>query len=206
MKPAPNPGLGSVVRLFVSINPPPDAIAKLIDEQSLLRSLLFDRFGDELAIRWTKPTQFHVTLIFLGNVFSKQTDRIRDEIRLALEPTLTAPTLELSGVGCFPRIRSPRVLWIGVKQNPLLEKLQTELFARLAPQFGLNDRDLFSPHITLARIKGREAPRDFPEFLSQLSTAQSAPTASWTAKSMSLMQSVNGSKGVEYSCIAEFPL
>jgi RNA 2',3'-cyclic 3'-phosphodiesterase len=199
-----NPDLDPVVRLFLSINPPPEVIAQLVTKQSSLRSRLFDRFGDELAIRWTKPSQFHITLIFLGNLFSRQTDRIRDEIRSTIAANRTLPTMELSGLGCFPRIRSPRVLWIGVKQNWQLEKLQTALMERLTPHLALSDRDLFSPHITLGRIKAKGVPRDFAEFITELSRSQSNPIASWTAKSVSLMQSMNGSDGVEYSSIAEF--
>ena len=204
MKAAGNPGLGPVVRLFLSINPPPEVIAQLVTEQSSLRSRLFDRFGDGLAIRWTKPSQFHITLIFLGNLFLHQTDRIRDEIKTTIAANRTPPTMELSGLGCFPRIRSPRVLWIEAKQNSQLEKLQTALMERLTPRLALSDRDLFSPHITLGRIKAKGVPRDFAEFITELSRSQSNPIASWTAKSVSLMQSVDGADGVEYSSIAEF--
>jgi 2'-5' RNA ligase len=203
VKAAGNPDLGPVVRLFLSINPPPKVIAQLVAEQSSLRSRLFDRFGDELAIRWTKPSQFHITLIFLGNLFLHQTDRIRNEIK-TIAASQTFPTMELCGLGCFPRIRSPRVLWIGVKQNSQLEEFQTALMERLTPHLALDDRDLFSPHITLARIKAKRAPRDLAEFITELSRSQSNPIASWTAKSVSLMQSVNGADGVEYSSVAEF--
>lgn len=204
MTAAGNPDLGPVVRLFLSISPPPETIAQLVTEQSSLRSRLFDRFGDELAIRWTKPSQFHITFIFLGNLFLHQTDRIRDEVKTTIAANRTLPTMELSGLGCFPRIRSPRVLWIGVRQNSQLEKLQTALMERLTPHLALDDRDLFSPHITLGRIKAKGVPRDFAEFITELSRSQSSPVASWTAKSVSLMQSVNGADGVEYSSIAEF--
>src|SRR5215472_5898110 len=89
VKAAGNPDLGPVVRLFLSVNPPPEVIARLVTEQSSLRSRLFDRFGDELAVRWTKPSQFHITLIFLGNQFLHQTDRIRDEIKTTIAASQT---------------------------------------------------------------------------------------------------------------------
>jgi 2'-5' RNA ligase len=91
-----------------------------------------------------------------------------------------------------------------VKQNSDLETLQRDLIKPLAPMFGLTDRDLFSPHITLARIKQKQVPSGFTEFLAQVSSEQSNPIASWTPTAVSLMRSVNGPDGLEYSCIAEF--
>ena len=90
------------------------------------------------------------------------------------------------------------------RRRSQLEKLQTALLERLTPHPALNDGDLFSPHITLARTKGKSAPRDFAEFIAELLRMEWEPIASWTAKSVSLMQSVNGADEVEYSCIAEF--
>jgi 2'-5' RNA ligase len=54
------------VRLFFSINPPPDVIHHLSAIQSEVRKVLETGFDPQRAVRWIRPTQFHLTILFLG--------------------------------------------------------------------------------------------------------------------------------------------
>src|ERR1700741_1381940 len=56
------------VRLFYSLNPPPDVIQRLSTIQSEVRKVLETGFDPQRAVRWIRPTQFHLTILFLGNV------------------------------------------------------------------------------------------------------------------------------------------
>jgi len=55
-------------RLFFSINPPPDVIHHLSAMQSEVRKVLETGFHPRRTVRWIRPTQFHLTILFLGNV------------------------------------------------------------------------------------------------------------------------------------------
>ena len=122
----------SVLRLFVSLNPTPEIVSRLRDQQTFLRQRLNENYGAELSVRWTKPTQFHLTLLFLGNLFWQQLEWIREQIAETVAAANTLPTLQLSGFGCFPVFKSPRILWIGVEPQAQLHTLQTDLLTRLS--------------------------------------------------------------------------
>ena len=70
----------SGLRFFISLNPPPEIISRLRDQQTFLRERLDERYRLELSVRWTKPAQFHLTLLFLGNLFWQQLERIQRQI------------------------------------------------------------------------------------------------------------------------------
>jgi 2'-5' RNA ligase len=194
----------SVLRLFISLNPPPEIISRLRDQQTFLRERLDERYGLELSVRWTKPAQFHLTLLFLGNLFWQQLEWVREQIAETVAAANALPTLQLSGFGCFPVFKSPRILWIGVEPQAQLHTLQTDLLARLSLHLALDSRDTSYPHITLGRIVAGHRLGGFSELLRHSAGAGAPPSVPWKTTSVSLMQSIPGPHGVEYSCLAEF--
>jgi len=194
----------SILRLFISLNPPLEIVSRLRDQQTFLRERLDERYRLELSVRWTKPAQLHLTLLFLGNLFWQQLEWIRQQIAETVAAAKTLPTLQLSGFGCFPVFKSPRILWIGVEPNARLHTLQTDLLTRLSPHLALDSRDISYPHITLGRIIAGHRLRDFSELLRHSAGTGAPPSIPWKTTSVSLMQSIPGGQGVEYSCLAEF--
>jgi 2'-5' RNA ligase len=193
----------SVLRLFISLNPPPEIVSGLRDQQTFLRQQLNEHYGPELPVRWTKPAQFHLTVLFLGNLLQSQVEWIRQQIAETVAAK-ALPTLKLGGFGCFPVFQSPRILWIGVQRDARLHTLQADLLTRFSRQLALDDRDTSYPHVTLGRIIGKYRLSGFSELL-RASPDQGAPsTLLWKPKSISLMQSISGPHGVEYSCLAQF--
>jgi 2'-5' RNA ligase len=60
--------------------------------------------------------------------------------------------LELGGLGAFPNLRRPRVVWMGVKADPKLELLHHDV-ERACEELGYEvDARAFRPHLTLARV------------------------------------------------------
>lgn len=103
---------------------------------------------------WVKRPALHLTLRFLGDPI----DPIRlTPIKLALASVQSdAFTLTLRGVGRFPENarRPARVLWVGIEAQPALLALHQAVESALAEaDFPPEDR-AFSPHVTLARLKG----------------------------------------------------
>ncbi|MCX8026105.1 MAG: RNA 2',3'-cyclic phosphodiesterase, partial [Thermanaerothrix sp.] len=66
------------------------------------------------GVRWVPPENIHLTLKFLGDV---KADTIQHLIHHL--PTITQAyppfSLRLQGLGVFPGLRHPRVLWVGVQ-------------------------------------------------------------------------------------------
>jgi 2'-5' RNA ligase len=105
---------------------------------------------------WLRPNtveRIHLTLHFLGHLPVPQVE----ELARRLEPIVMAhPRLRLAvdGVGAFPHIRRPQVLWAGVGGADVarLTALQIDLGRELT-RAGLPVEDRFHPHLTLARVR-----------------------------------------------------
>jgi 2'-5' RNA ligase len=117
----------SPLRLFLSFNPPPDVVSHFGQAQKSLRQLLAREYGPELPIRWTKPFQFHLTILFFGNTSAAKADSIRARLIELVGTRPEFPFLTTKGFGCFPAFHRPRVLWIGFAPNLSLRIWQDRL-------------------------------------------------------------------------------
>ncbi|MCX8118052.1 MAG: RNA 2',3'-cyclic phosphodiesterase [Desulfobacterota bacterium] len=141
-----------MIRSFLAIELP-EALRERIEEvQKELRSTPAD-------VRWVRPEQIHLTLKFFGNI---EASRIESILQAIEEPLKTTPpaSIEVQGMGAFPNLNHPRVVWVGIKEEgKILISLQKRLEERLRKVgFKPEDRD-FHPHLTLGRVRsnrGRE--------------------------------------------------
>jgi RNA 2',3'-cyclic 3'-phosphodiesterase len=106
--------------------------------------------GDK--IRWVSARNLHLTLRFLGEISRSQVETVCLAVRCAAARVNAFP-MHLSGTGCFPSPRRPRAFWIGVADASdlvrLHEAIERELFSAGFPK----EARLFSPHLTLGRIR-----------------------------------------------------
>ncbi len=108
---------------------------------------------EEWPIRWTAPRNAHVTLHFLGEIEPERAQILR----LALPGIVArhqAFALRTADLGVFPRMKRPRVLWLGL-YGPAhrLHTLRDAIGEILSEyEFELEDRE-FHPHITLGRVR-----------------------------------------------------
>ncbi len=132
-------------RTFIAIDIP--ATVKLKELLELLRvDLREDR------ILWVDPEILHITLSFIGDTSEQQVNYISEQ----LEKTgseYSSMELHFKELGVFPNLRKPRVFWIGMERNELLENLQGEIEAMLREYGIIRENRSFSPHLTIARIK-----------------------------------------------------
>jgi 2'-5' RNA ligase len=103
--------------------------------------------------RWITPENLHFTLRFLGRISSAQLTRVQRAAREAAAGI--APfRISLSGVGAFPTMRSPRVVWVGIAEGAAaLKELARRLDEALARQRFPKEPRSLQPHLTLARIR-----------------------------------------------------
>lgn len=121
--------------------------------------------------RWAPSSAHHVTIRFLGEVDAEVLRGAVPAWRSALA-ALPAFHFEVSGLGVFPSPRSPRVLWIGVREVSAVGGFEAIFRAveMVAVACGLPPEPRpFHPHVTLARAArdarpkaaDRSAPSDF---------------------------------------------
>ncbi len=106
--------------------------------------------GTQADVRWVRADGMHVTLKFLGAVEAPHLERVHTALANALQ---TQPALHVRahGVGAFPSLRRPRVLWVGLQAQGLGE-LAACVDSAVAPLGFAAERRAFTPHITLGRV------------------------------------------------------
>jgi 2'-5' RNA ligase len=141
-----------LIRSFLAIELPKLILKKIEEVQRDLRSTRAD-------VRWVNPEKIHLTLKFFGNIEESRIDPIFKSIE---EPIRNTPpySIEVKGVGAFPQLRNPRVIWIGlVNGKEILTSFQKQIETQLEKIGFQTENRPFHPHLTLGRMKssrGRE--------------------------------------------------
>jgi 2'-5' RNA ligase len=177
-------------RLFVAVNLPSsvreairDAVAPLAD-------------AEPRAVAWTREPNLHLTMRFLGDRPETLVDALSS--RLAdVAATLPAFDLALHGLGAFPTLRRPRVLWIGVEANVALARLYQKVDA-VCTSLGVDSEPRpFHPHVTIGRV--RIGASLSPVRLDEAAAALSTRRWSLAVSTVDLMSSELGRGGSQYT-------
>lgn len=129
-------------------------IAFDLQDESLLKR--FQEAQDMLVktgadLRVVRPGNIHITMRFLGDISTNMIDSIHEGMK---KVSFSPFPCEIRGVGVFPKLRYPRVVWAGIRRGAdELENVAIQLEPHLR-QLGFKpDRRGFSAHLTLARVK-----------------------------------------------------
>ncbi len=104
-----------------------------------------------LGVAWTRPTNLHVTLKFLGAVAPSRLETLAERLRTiarAQPPFM----LTVAGVGAFPSVAHPRVLWVRVAAD-VLAGLAADVDRACAAEGFAPEARPFHPHVTLGRVR-----------------------------------------------------
>ncbi len=184
------------MRLFVAVNLPAAERHAVWEATAPLRA-------SRLPVRWTPEASLHVTLRFLGEVDDARVPAITTALLDSVRGVRTF-AVGLGGVGAFPSLARPRVVWMGVERHPALELLANDVERGLNALGFEPELRPFAPHLTLGRAKhgaGGAALRD----LGPLAGAVDHQGTS-VVESVDLMQSSLGPGGAEYTVLARAAL
>lgn len=188
-----------MIRSFVAILLPDDLRERIAATIEALRPL-------GTAVAWVPPPNLHLTLQFLGN----QTEERLAEAAAALEEAGAgcAPLdLTFHGLGAFPGLERPRILWIGVAQGaPHARALQARVADALARRgFPPEDR-AWHPHLTIGRVfdERRWRREAGPPLRGALAKAATTSFGTVRVTEVALMRSDLSPKGARYfvRCVA----
>jgi 2'-5' RNA ligase len=188
------------LRLFIALAVPRNVQKEIGRAQSQLQ-----RSSPPGAIRWTRPEQFHVTLTFLGDVPATQVEALKVSVS-GVCAGFPAIHLSAHGIGFFPNIQRPRVVWVGAGDDKgQLAELHRQLDEEVRP-FALAEKsDRFSGHITLGRFKPGH-PAAFDKLLARAEIHRQRHFGDWEAGQMDVFRSELTSAGAMHSLFASFPL
>ena len=104
-----------------------------------------------IDVRWTRPQSMHLTLHFFGSV---ELHRLERASRALAEAARTCQPFELEvrGIGAFPSLRRPRVIWAGADASELAQLTRTMRQTLHELGFEVEDRT-FRGHVTLGRLR-----------------------------------------------------
>jgi len=181
------------IRCFIAIELPGEAKEGLA---RLRRGLERD---EHRFVKWVDPGGVHLTLKFLGNIPSKRVAEITVAMEAAIEG-ISPFHLQVSGLGAFPGLSQPRVLWIGVGgEVNQLARLQPGIDSALTPLGFAKEERSFVPHLTLARIRQGASPLQRRSF-GELVTSTAFPDKYHIrAEAVSLMRSQLTPAGAIYT-------
>src|SRR5687767_1175400 len=94
------------MRLFVAIDLPAGVRARAEEIQKELRPAA-------KGLKWVDAHNFHLTVKFLGEVEPVHVAALQRELDVCAQAG-TPFSLEVEGLGAFPNLRRPRVVWLGV--------------------------------------------------------------------------------------------
>jgi len=197
-----------MIRTFVAIELDEEIRKAIAGTQRQVQEQLMKQLrhtASDIRVQWVRPDSIHLTLKFLGDI-----DEARvEDIRTALLPAVGRQSrlaMEVGGLGVFPDLRLPRVLWVGLSgQVDALMRVAAEVEAALTGVgFPPESRPL-SPHLTLARIKERS--REVGKGLADSGLmTQPFRVGSLAVKTVCLMKSDLKPSGAVYSRLVEVPL
>ncbi len=104
------------------------------------------------GVSWVQPASIHLTLKFLGEIQPGKATEIKQVLQ-TLVPKFEQFELTAAGLGCFPNINRPRVVWVGLQAPAELEQLQNSIEDACVELGFEREQRKFSPHLTLARVK-----------------------------------------------------
>jgi 2'-5' RNA ligase len=187
------------IRAFVALRMAPrvdDAIIAFVDRLKPLSS----------DVSWVDSANLHLTLKFLGAAVPLD----------ALEPLVSSlerlarsivPFEVLTGgVGGFPNLRRPRVIWVGLESADLSALASRVEAVAIEAGFRAETRS-YSPHLTIGRIRTL---RNWNATRQVLETVLEADTNLVFGKSriekLNLYRSILSPKGATYDLLKTFPL
>jgi len=149
-----------LIRSFIAVDLNDDHILHNIMEAQQTLS----RTGGDLKL--VEPQNIHITLRFLGEI---RQELVQDIIEQMKQIQFSAFQIEFKGLGAFPDLHRPRVVWVGIekgatKLSEIFETLEKGLRAlRVQP-----DTRGFSPHLTIARVRSGRNREELARVVSEM--------------------------------------
>ncbi len=182
------------IRAFIAI----ELEETIRDEISRIQGILK---ASEADVKWVRPENLHLTLRFLGNIRQEKIEKIKNALSEHLS-SFKPCSLKLDSLGVFPNIQYPRIIWISVLSNNILEELARSAETALVSLKFAKEKRGFKSHITLARLRSNRNKHRLVEILEKTQISQEE----MILKKVSLFKSTLSSSGPHYEVLSTISL
>jgi 2'-5' RNA ligase len=157
------------------------------------------------GVRWVNIANLHLTIKFLGDISPEKVAAIH-KVMLKTAAEFSPFNFDLEGVGAFPDLKNPRVIWVGILAPPEMKELHHLLEKNLEPLgFPLEERS-FSPHLTLGRIDRHASETEITHLAALLREPRDASLAGVPVDALHLYRSELRPNGPVYTVLHHVPL
>ena len=181
------------IRSFIAFDMHNDTIlTKLAAVQKLLVET-----GADLKI--VAPQNINITIRFLGNVSPGMVEKVFEAMKkVEFKPF----TVQLCGLGVFPSLNYPRVVWAGMTQGAeQLKSVASQLEPHIQALGFPKDNYGFSPHLTIARVRSSKSKQLLADFVTK---KENYDFGTINADCLRLKRSELSPKGPTYSTLKEY--
>ena len=175
------------MRVFVAIE---------ISKTQILENIKKFQENVKIDAKPTRTDQIHFTLKFLGEIDEILCEKIKSVLN---EISFSEFEISLNGVGGFPNLKNPRVIWIGIEKNGAekLSSLAKEIGVKLT-SLGFEKDKKFKPHLTILRVKHK-----IDDISLQMKEYETIEFGTQVVSKIKFKKSVLSPKGPEYSDLLE---
>ena len=183
-------------RIFIAVELDADLRRRIVELEADLQ-----RAGARL--QWISAENLHFTVRFLGEITPAQLAQVKlatREVSAAVAPF----HLSLHGIGAFPSMQRPQVVWVGVREGAEeLAALSSRLDAALERHRFLPEDRPYVAHLTLARVRDR---RVWGDLVRAVSGSREVAVGTQEVHSLTVMESHLNPRGARYTRVEEVPL
>ena len=184
--------MSEAIRTFIAVKIEPSRSLRKV----LARLAMLGR-----AVKPIDADDLHLTLKFLGETEPGLIPQLSDCIQAAIA-NHSAFSMQLMGLGAFPHVRRPSVIWVGLHGAEPLIELAGALEQLVEPLGFEPERREFHPHITVARIRSKP-PVDLAAMLDE---EQVTDFGTADVSSIELYQSELRREGPRYTVLSKTEL
>ena len=169
--------------------------AEVIEKMEAAQGLLVQTGAD---LRLVQPRNIHLTIRFLGGIPPQLVEKVFEEMK---KVQFTPFEARIAGLGAFPDLHYPRVVWAGMTYGAdQLKDVFSQLEPRLQRLGFAPDPKGFSPHLTIARVRSGKNKSQLADLV-----AKNANYYFGTVKAqcLRLKRSILSPKGPTYSTLKE---
>ncbi len=190
----------SVVRAFIAI----DLSNEVIDHLAWVISDLQKQMPSGV-IKWSPPKNIHLTLKFLGDVSVHNLDLLKDALRVEVTGR-DVFDMSVGGMGVFPKITQPRVIWVGIEAPDDLASLQRAIENDMRRLGYAREKSSFTPHLTLGRVARNANPQELRQVIQVLQDYKVGFLGVSRATAVHLYRSDLNPGGAVYTALFTVPL
>jgi 2'-5' RNA ligase len=144
----------AVIRAFIAINLSPEILIRLRDISEEIRK----KFKN-LPVHWVPVNNIHLTLKFLGDVSISNLEYLQKSLGNVVM-SHSACEISVGGIGAYPKIQQPRIIWVGLEVPQELYSLQKNIEIESEKLGYSRENRQFTPHLTIGRVTRNAMQKD----------------------------------------------